>query len=192
MNKETINQSQKAVEASAKSTIENATKVFDLVLNRSTKLMEKNVAAAKASVERHTAHANNLKNIRGVEDLVKVQENISKNEAEALEEFSREIYDLSSKTATELAKVSDDSRIATNDLVNDSIDKVVKSIPNGDSQPYGSLFKDALRNQLEAFNTFNSFVEKTVVAQQANFNDLADSLTETAKAAPAASKGKRK
>lgn len=190
MNTKLFNESQKAVESTTKSTIENATKVFDLVLNRSTKLLEKNVAAAKASVERHTAYANNLKNVRTPEDLVKVQESISKSEAEALEEFSREVYDLSSKTAAELAKVTDSNRNAATDFVNDSIENAVKAIPNGSDQPYGSAFKDALQSQLDAFNTFNSFVEKAVATQQSNFNNLAEAFNDNVVKATAKTKRK--
>ena len=185
MNNKTILDGQKAVQDSAQHAIDNATKVFDLVMNRSAKLLEKQVSATKASVERHSAYANSLQKVRNVDDLVEVQERISRNEAEALEEYSSDLYEFSTKTANELSKVQDNNRNTVTDLVNDSVEKWIDSIPNGDTQPYGSIVKDAFRNQAQAFNTFGNFVDKTIAAQQANLNNFADALAEISKIAPA-------
>lgn len=191
MNKETIEKSQKAVEQSAKTAVDNANKVLDLMLNRSTVLFEKNVEAARATVERHSAYAENLKKVRGVEDLVKVQESISRSETEALEVFSRDVYELASKSATELAKFGDEARTSAAGIVGDSIESAVKAIPNGDANPYGAVFKNMASKQVESLKAFDSFVEKSIAAQQANFSKLADTVTSATAAAAKAKTAKK-
>lgn len=189
MNNQTFNP--EALEASAKASFENASQAFGLVLDKTTQLLEKNVAAARTTVERHATYASSLKDIRDVEDFVKVQESISRTEAEAFENFSREIYELSSTATAELTKVNETYHAVTKDLVSESLEHVAKAIPNSSAQPYGSFFKDVVRTQIEAFNNFNAFVEKTVSAQQASFSALAEaSATKVAKGKKVSSKGK--
>ena len=179
-------------EAAAKATFNNANQVFDLALGKSAELLEKNIQAAKATIERHATYANSIREARGIEDFAKVQEAISKSEMKAVEEFSKEIYNFSNEAAADLAGVSDNNKKVAEDLFSDSLDRIVDSIPNGSNQPYGSFFREMVRNQAEAYKTFNDLVEKAVVAQRENFTAAAKSVTEATSQARAKGKAPTK
>lgn len=177
-------------EAATKAAFNNANQVLDLAMSKSAELVEKNIKATLATIERHAEYAKSVRESRGIEDFAKVQEKISKNEAKALEEFSKEIYNLSAEAAEDLADMSDNSKKATEDLVSETLDRIAESIPNGNAQPYGSFFREMVRNQAEAYKTFNGLVEKAVSAQRKNFSTVANSVTEATKQAATGKKRK--
>lgn len=179
-------------EAATKATFNNASQVLDLALSKSAELLEKNIQAAKETIERHADYAKDLRGARDIEEFAKVQERISKSEAKAIEGFSKEIYKLSTEAAADLADVSDNNKKVADDLISDSFERIADSIPNGNAQPYGNIFREMFRNQAEAYRTFNDLVEKTVAAQRSNFSTVAQTVSEAgAKAAKPAGKGKR-
>lgn len=170
-----------AVEATAKATINNANQVVDIALSRSVDILERNVRAAKETIERQSDYAESIRNARSVEDIAKIQEKIGKRESKAIEEFSQEIYRLSSEAATDLASLSDNNKRVAEDLVADTLGQIADSIPNGGTQPYGSFFREMVRNQAEAYRTFNTLVGKAVETQRENFNSVAEAVTQASK-----------
>lgn len=186
MNKQTIN-----IEA-AEAALNNANQIVDLALNRSVELLEKNIKATKDSIERHTGYANAASSVTSVEDFAKLQKEIADKEAKALQSFSQDVYELSNEAASDIAEVSDNNRAVTEDFVADSLEQVAKSIPNGNAQPFGSVFSDLVRNQINAYKTFNGLVQKTVSAHRENFNAVVKAVNETSKNASTGKTKKRK
>ena len=171
-------------EAATKASFNNASQVIDIALSKSAELLEKNIQVAIGVIERHADYAKSIRESRGIEDFSKVQEQISKNETKAIEEYSKEIYKFSTEAAANLADVSENNKKVAEELVSDSLDRIVKSIPNGAANPYGDLLREVVRNQAEAYKTFNDLVEKTVTTQRKNYESVAQSVTEaTSKAA---------
>ena len=176
----------------AEATLNNANQFVDIAFSKSVKLIEKNIEATKATIERQTEYANTVSKLRKVEDFSKVQKEFADNEIKAIEKFSKDIYQFANETASDLAEVSDNNRTVCEDIITDSLEQVAKSIPNGNSQPYGSIYSDFVQNQIKAFKTFNSLVEETVNTQKENFNAVFQAASEVAKSNGNAKKANRK
>ena len=186
MNKQTFN-----TEA-AEATFNNASQIVDLALNRSVELLEKNIKATKDSIERHTSYASAASSVSNVEDFAKLQKEIADKEAKALQSFSQDVSALSNEAVSDIAEVSDNNRAVAEDLLTDSLEQVAKSIPNGSTQPFGSVLSDLVRNQINAYKTFNGLVEKAVSAHRDNFSAVVKAVNESSKTVSAESKTKKR
>lgn len=169
-----------AFEANAKAALNNATQAFELSVSKSVEILEKNFQVAKETIERQTSHINSLRDIRDFNDLVQAQETFSKQEMQALENFSKHVYQLANEAAADLAVVSENQRNAAGDLVSDSLETVAQSLPSGGADSYSNFLRDTIRTQISAFKTFNNLVDKTIAAQRANFSTAADAVNEVA------------
>ena len=181
-----------AFEVNAKAALNNATQAFELTISKSVELLEKNFQVAKETIERQTSHINSLRDIRGVNDFVRAQESFTKQEMEALENFSKHVYQLSNEAVADLAVVSENQRNSAGDLVSDSLETVAQSLPNGGAESYSNFLRDTIRSQISAFKTFNNLVEQTISAQRASFNTASDAVSEVASTVRSATTRKAK
>ncbi|MBF2735460.1 MAG: phasin family protein [Betaproteobacteria bacterium AqS2] len=182
MNKNTIN-----AEA-AKATLDNANKVVDLTLRKSVSLLEKNIAATKATLERQASYSAKIGGVRNLDELPALQKEYAAEELKAIESFSKELYDFGNEASTELASISESNRSAAEDMVAESLEQVASAIPNGGAQPYGSFFSDMVRSQIEAYKQFNTIVDSVVTSHRDNLNAVAKAMGDLGQASKAAAK----
>ena len=182
------------VEATAKASFNNANQIVDLALSKSIELLEKNVQAAKATIDRQANYASSLREARGIEDIVKIQEEIGTKETKALEGFVQEVYQLSVEASSDLAEITDKNRNVTEEMVTDSLEQIAKTIPNGNAQFGAPFFSDLVTTQINAYKAFNNMVEKMVSSQRDSFNTVTQTVGEAVntkvKAAKVAAKRK--
>lgn len=160
----------------AKAAIDNANEVVALTLKNSVALIEKNVAATKATLERQAAYTAKVSNVRNFEDLPDLQKEYAAQELQAIEKLSQELYAFGNEATSNLASISERNRSAAEEAVAESLEQAANAIPNGSSQPYGSFFKDVVRNQIDAYKQFNSFVEDVASKQRDNLNAVAQAM----------------
>lgn len=156
------------------------------------KLVDLNLAAAKALLDESAEKVQALYTVKDVQDLFAVTGGIAQPTVEKAVAYSRNLYGIASGASAEITKVLEAQIADGNKKVAEMVDFAAKNAPAG-SEPAVSMFKSAVAAANTAYDTFNKAAKQAADFVESN---VAAASSATVKAAAAAGdvvkvKGKR-
>jgi phasin family protein len=155
------------------------------------KLVDLNLAAAKATMAESAERATALMGARDVQELVALGGGLAQPSMEKLVSYSRTVYGIASGAGAEFSRIVEAQIAEGNRKAADFVDFAVKNAPQG-SEPAVSAFKSAVAAANTAYDTFTKATKQAVEMVE---NNVAAATSATIKATAAANdvvKGKGK
>jgi phasin family protein len=143
------------------------------------KLVELNLAAAKAAFSENAHHVQTLISIKDPAEVVSLQASFYQPIAEKSVAYSRHIYDIATSTSSELSKSLESQAQEAQHAMMSLIDSAAKNAPQG-SEAAVAMFKNAMSASQNAIETAQKAIKQ--VAQTAESNMQAAVNTATAAA----------
>lgn len=157
-----------------------AGRVLGVAISNSTKAFEYYAQATKQGFDRSNAYLASLSTVKQPDEAIKLQDRAVKEEVVAYEGYVREAYDLATNSANDVVELADLGIAAADDLVTQQAQAVSQSIPNGKDQPYGSVIRDMINSQVDAYRNFSSIYSKAVKVGSDNLKNATKTATKTA------------
>jgi phasin family protein len=171
-----------------KSEIDSWHSAGQTVFNAAEKLLNLNLAAAKAAFQDATESGQALLGARDVQELIALAGSAGQPTLEKAVSYSRHAYSIASSTNAELGKLFEARLNEGNRMLAEFIDVAAKNAPSG-SEPAVSLFKSAIAAANTAFDTASKATRQAADWAEANF---ASATSATLSAAAAANDAKAK
>ena len=149
------------------------------------KLVELNMAAAKAALQDNMNHTHAFLNVKDVQELMALQAGFLQPMSEKAASFSRHVYEIASTTGNEFAKAVEEKATEAQKAVAGFVDTAAKNAPAG-SETAVAMIKSAVAASHTAMESVQKAVKQATEAAEANMHAVAQSTVSTAK--PAARK----
>lgn len=146
------------------------------------KLVDLNLAAAKAMMEESSERAQALFGVKDVQELMNLSGAMAQPAFEKAVAYSRNVYTIASGAGAEVTKIFETQIAEGNKRVADMVEFAAKSAPAG-SEPAVSMFKNAVAAANTAYDTFAKATKQAVDVVESN---VAAATSATVKAASAA------
>ena len=146
------------------------------------RMLELNLAAAKATLEESVEKAQALMSARDVQELVALTGGYAQPSFEKAISYSRAVYGIANGAGSEVTRIVEAQIAEGNKKVAQLIDFAAKNAPAG-SEPGIAMFKSALAAANTAYDTFNKAARQAVEMAESN---VAAATSATIKAANAA------
>lgn len=146
------------------------------------KLVDLNLAAAKATMEESAERATALMSARDVQELLALSGSMAQPAVEKMVSYSRTVYGITSGAGAELTRIVETQVAEGNKKVADLVEFATKNAPQG-SEPAVSMFKSAVAAANTAFDTYTKATKQAVEMVESN---VAAATSATMKAAAAA------
>jgi phasin family protein len=146
------------------------------------KLVELNLAAAKAVMDESAEKAQALMSVKDVQELLTLASGFAQPTLEKASSYSRQIYGIASSASAELTKIVEAQVADGNKKIAELVEFAAKSAPVG-SEPAVSMFKSAVAAANTAYDTFSKASKQAVEVVESN---IAAATSATMKAAAAA------
>lgn len=146
------------------------------------KLVDLNLAAAKATMEESAERATALMGARDVQELMALTGSLAQPTVEKMVSYSRTVYGITSGAGAELSRIVETQVAESNKKVADFVEFATKNAPQG-SEPAVSMFKSAVAAANTAYDTFSKATKQAVDMVESN---VAAATSATMKAAAAA------
>jgi phasin family protein len=146
------------------------------------KLVDLNLAAAKATMEESAERATTLMSARDVQEMMALTGSMAQPAVEKLVSYSRTVYGIASGASAEVSRIVETQIAEGNKKVADMVEFAAKNAPQG-SEPAVSLFKNAVAAVNTAYDTFSKATKQAVDMVESN---VAAATSATIKAASAA------
>ncbi|SPE36171.1 Phasin family protein [Burkholderiales bacterium] len=159
------------------------------VFNAAEKLVNLNIAAAKAAFQDSSESSQSLLGARDAQDFFALASGASQPSLEKLVGYSRNVYGIANGTSAELTKIFEAQMSEANRKVAELIDFAAKNAPTG-SEPAVSMFKTAVAAANTAFDTATKAARQATDWAEANFAAAASATINAANAANDAAKAK--
>lgn len=134
----------------------SAERLAALNLNTARTLLEDSVNAAKA-----------LLSAKDIQELVGMQSALAQPAFEKAVAYSRSVYEISSQTQEEFAKIFDSQYVEINRNVTSALDKAVKNAPAGSDVAVAAV-KSAIAAANSAYETMNKAAKQVAEMAEAN------------------------
>ncbi|MEG1833096.1 MAG: phasin family protein [Burkholderiaceae bacterium] len=163
------------------------------MFNATERLVELNMATAKASVEESVEKAQALMSAKDAQEFLALSGSLAQPSIEKLVSYSRTVYGITNGASMEVSRIVESQIAEGNKTLAQAIDAVAKSAPAG-SEPAVAMFKSAVAAANTAYDTFNKATKHVVEAAESNLAAAthatmkAAAATETAQAAPRSKK----
>ncbi|MFN7433440.1 MAG: phasin family protein, partial [Betaproteobacteria bacterium] len=118
------------------------------------KLVDLNLAAAKATMEESAEKAAQLMSVKDVQELVSVTGGLAQPSVEKFVSYSRTVYGIASGAGAEVSRIVETQIADGNKKVADLVEFAAKNAPAG-SEPAMSMFKSAVAAANTAYDTFS-------------------------------------
>ena len=149
------------------------------------KLVELNMAAAKAALQDNLNHTQAFLNVKDVQELMALQAGYLQPLGEKAASFSRHVYEIASSTSNEFGKAVEEKAAEAQKAVAGFVDTAAKNAPAG-SETAVAMIKSAVAASHTALESVQKAVKQATEAAEANMHAVAQSTVSTAK--PAARK----
>jgi phasin family protein len=146
------------------------------------KLVDLNLAAAKATMEESAEKATQLMSVKDVQELWNVTGGMAQPSMEKFVSYSRNMYSIASGASSEFSRIVETQIADGNKKVADLVEFAAKSAPAG-SEPAVSVFKSAVAAANTAYDTFSKAAKQAADLVESN---VAAATSATMKAASAA------
>ena len=146
------------------------------------RLLELNLAAAKATLEESVERVQALMSAKDVQEFVALSSALSQPTLEKAVSYSRTVYGIANGAGTEVSRIVESQMAENNKKVTQLIDFAAKNAPAG-SEPAVSAIKSAVAAANTAYDTFTKAAKHAVELAESN---VAAATSATIKAATAA------
>jgi phasin family protein len=136
------------------------------VFNAAEKLVNLNLAAAKALMQDAADTSQTLLGAKDVQELVALSSALGQPTVEKAVSYSRNVYGIASGASAEITKIVEAQLADGNRKVSELIEFATKNAPAG-SEPAVSMFKSAFAASNTAFDTVTAAASATVNAATA-------------------------
>ena len=151
------------------------------------KMVELNMAAAKAAMADTQSQAHAMMNVKDIQELMALQAGYLQPLSEKAVAFSRHVYDIASTTSKEFSHAFEETAVEAQKSVIGLVDSVSKNAPAG-SESAVAMMKSAISASQTAIESVQKAVKQATEAAEANLQAMATTATATATAKPAARK----
>ena len=151
------------------------------------RLVELNMAAAKATVEDSVEKAQALLSVRDAQEFMSLSGSFAQPTLEKFVSYSRTVYGIANGAGTDISRIVESQIAEGNKKVAQAIDVAAKNAPAG-SEPALSMFKSAVAAANTAYDTMNKAAKQVVDVAESN---LAAATSATMKAAAAATESSK-
>jgi phasin family protein len=155
------------------------------------KLVELNLQTAKAAIGEAGEHTKALMAVKDAQELLALQAGALQPSAEKVAAYSRHLYDITSETQAEMARVAELQIQETQRKLMALVDTAVKNAPAG-SENAVALMKSAVSAANNAFDSVQKAAKQAASVAEANFQAVAATATKAASAATSATKAPRR
>ena len=149
------------------------------------RLMELNLAAAKATLEESVEKTQAMLSARDIQELIALSSGNAQPTLEKAVSYSRTVYGIANGANAEVSRIIEAQIAESNKNVAQLIDFAAKNAPAG-SEPAVSAFKSAVAAVNTAYDTFTKAAKQAVEVAESN---VAAATSATIKAAAAANDG---
>ena len=143
------------------------------------KMVELNMAAAKAAMSDNQNHANALMSVKDVQELMALQAGYLQPLSEKAVSFSRHMYEIASSTGGEFTKAVEEKASEAQQTVTNLVDSAVKNAPAG-SETAVAMVKSAIAASQSAIESVQKAVKQATEAAESNMHAMAASAVATA------------
>ena len=171
--------------AAQKANIETLFGLTEKAFSGVEKMVELNMAAAKAAIADTQSQAHALMNVKDVQELMALQAGYMQPLSEKAVSFSRHMYEIATSTGSEFTKAMEEKAAETQKSVTNLVDSAVKNAPAG-SETAVAMVKSAIAASQSAIESVQKAVKQATEAAESNMHAMAASAVTTA--APKASR----
>lgn len=151
------------------------------------KMVELNMAAAKAAIADTQSQAHALMNVKDVQELMALQAGYLQPLSEKAVAFSRHVYDIASSTSKEFGHAFEEKAAEAQKSVVSLVDSVSKNAPAG-SESAVAMMKSAISASQTAIESVQKAVKQATEAAEANLQAMATTTASATAAKPASRK----
>ncbi len=152
------------------------------------KLLELNLATARAALQESAESTQTLLGAKDVQEFVTITSGLTQPTLEKVVGYSRNAYGIASGTGAELTKIAEAQFAESNRKVGELIDLTAKNVPG--TEPVLALVKSAVAAANNAFDTVSKATRQATDWAESNFAAAASATINAASAANDAVKGK--
>jgi phasin family protein len=143
------------------------------------KLVELNMAAAKAALQDNLHQTQAFFNVKDVQELMALQAGYLQPMAEKAAAFNRHVYDIASNTGSEFSKAVEAKASEAQHAVANLADSAAKNAPAG-SETAVAMIKSAVAASHTAIESVQKAVKQATEAAEANMHAMASNVATTA------------
>lgn len=151
------------------------------------KLVELNLAAAKAALSESADHTRALLNVKDAQELLAMQANLFQPLADKAAAYNRHLYDIASGTSAEFSKAFEGKLAESQAQFATLVENASKNAPAG-SETAAAVMKSAVAAATNAFESVQKTVKQASDVAEANYNAMTSSATNAVKSATASAK----
>jgi phasin family protein len=145
------------------------------------KIVELNMSASKAALAESGANAKALLSVKDAQELLALQSGLIQPLAEKTAAYSRHLYEIASGTTSEFTQALESQAAEVQQKFTGMIDSAAKNAPAG-SESAVAVMKSAVTAANNALESVQKAVKQATDVAEANFNAVASTATNTAKA----------
>jgi phasin family protein len=161
------------------------------VFGATEKLIELNLAAAKAVMDESAEKAQAFLGVKDVQELLALSGGFAQPTLEKATSYGRQVYGIAAGTGAELTKIVEAQIADGNKKITEMVEFAAKSAPVG-SEPAVSMFKSAVAAANTAYDTFTKASKQAVEMAESNIAAATSATMKAAAAANDAAKAKSK
>jgi phasin family protein len=143
------------------------------------KLVDLNLAAAKALLEESAEKAQIMLSVKDVQELLAVGTSFAQPALEKFVSYNRNAYGIASNASADVSKIFETRMSQGNKQVAEMIEFASKSAPTG-AEPAVSLFKNAMAAANTAYDTFAKATKQAVDMAESNFSAATEATVKAA------------
>ncbi len=145
------------------------------------KLVELNLAAAKAAFNENVHHVQSMISIKDPAEIVALQSSFYQPIAEKGVAYGRHVYEIATSTTSELSKSIESQAQEAQHALMSMIDGATKNAPQG-SEVAVAMFKNAMAASQNAIETAQKAIKQVTETAEANIQAAVSSATTATKA----------
>jgi len=146
------------------------------------KLVQLNVAAAKAALSESASHAQALLSAKDAQEMLALQTNAVQPLAEKAAAYGRHVYDITTNTSSEFTAAFEAKAAEAQKTVLSYVDAASKTAPAG-SESAVAMFKSAIAASNNAMESVQKVVKQASEAAEANLQAVTSTAVNAAKTA---------
>jgi phasin family protein len=166
--------------AAQKANIETLFGLTEKAFSGVEKMVELNMAAAKAAIADSQSQAHAFMNVKDVQELMALQAGYLQPLSEKAVAFSRHVYDIASNTSKEFGHAFEEKAAEAQKSVVGLVDSVSKNAPAG-SESAMAMMKSAMSASQTAIESVQKAVKQATEAAEANLQAMATTTATASK-----------
>jgi phasin family protein len=143
------------------------------------KLVDLNLAAAKAMLEESAERAQALMSVKDMQELMAVSTSLAQPTLEKLVSYNRNVYGIASSAGADLSKLFETQIAQSNRQIAEMIEFAAKNAPTG-AEPAVSMVKSALAAANTAYDTFSKVTKQAAEMAESNFTAATEATVKAA------------